>query len=365
MTTLIIVLGAALLLFIMYLIFRLGSLVNIAKGRDRTGSEVSPNNGIHGVLFVIFMVVGLSAFFWYSYTHFDEYRLPIASAHGVETDSLFWVTMAVTVIAFTIISIVMFIFLFKYQYKEGRRAKFYPDNHYLELAWTVIPALVLMALIVSGLWTWNDITAPASADAEVIELVAQQFAWTARYPGTKDEKLGKYNFKLIDPINEFGLDLTDKNSFDDFKSLELHLPKGKEVLLKIRAKDVIHSVFLPHFRLKMDAVPGMYTQFKFTPTKSTEDMRNETGNNEFNYELACTEICGQGHFSMRMPVVVDEPEDYEKWKKEQDSWLKLNPDYMEKVPAGLKEAAMIKAGIPVEAGVAAMQSNVQAVVGTN
>ncbi|MBT1705236.1 cytochrome c oxidase subunit II [Chryseosolibacter indicus] len=348
MTSLIIGLGVILILYIFYLIFRVSNLVSIAKGRKT--DRVDESNGVHAILFVVFMVISLGVFFWYSYTFFDDYTLPIASEHAVKTDSVFWITMAVTVIAFSIISIVMFIFVYKYQYKEGNRAKFYPDNHYLELTWTIIPAIVLAILIFTGLRAWNEITSPASKEAEVIEVVAQQFAWTARYPGIKDNELGKYNFKLIDPINEFGLDLSDKNSFDDFKSLELHLPKGKEVLLKIRAKDVIHSVFLPHFRVKMDAVPGMPTQFKFVATKTTQEMRDEIGNQNFNYELACTEICGRGHFSMKMPVFVHEEEEYEQWKKTQEAWLKQNPDYLKKVPAALQEAAMIKAGLQEDPG---------------
>jgi cytochrome c oxidase subunit 2 len=125
----------------------------------------------------------------------------------------------------------------------------------------------------------------------------------------------------------------------------LLLPNGKEVLLIIWAKDVLHSVYLPHFRVKMDAVPGMSTHFKFVPTKSTADMRAETGNPNFNYELACAEICGKGHFSMRLIVVVDEPADYEKWKAGQESWLKQNPDYRKFVPEKYKEMADIKSGL--------------------
>jgi cytochrome c oxidase subunit 2 len=277
--------------------------------------------------------------------------LPIASVHGKRTDELFWITMWVTVVAFVIISIVMFAFIYQYQYDPKRKAKFFPDNHYLELTWTIIPAIVLSVLIFTGLRAWNDITAPASKDAEVIEIIGQQFAWTCRYPGVKDNELGKVNYRLIDNLgNEFGLDLGDKKSFDDFKSLELHLPVGKEVLLKIRAKDVLHSVFLPHFRVKMDAVPGMPTHFKFKVTKTTQQMRDETGNPNFNYEMACTEICGQGHFSMRMPVVVEEEEAYERWKASQETWLKQNPDYLKQVPANLREAAMIKAGLEKDPG---------------
>jgi len=245
-------------------------------------------------------------------------------------------------------SALLFWFTFKYRYNKNRRAEFISDNHVLEIIWTIIPAIVLALLIFRGLRTWNDITAPASANAEVIEVIGQQFAWSVRYPGVKNNTLGKHNFKLIDASNEFGLDLTDKNSFDDFKAPELHLPKGKEILLKIRAKDVLHSVFLPHFRVKMDAVPGMMTQFKFEATKSTEDMRAETGNPNFNYELACTEICGQGHFSMRLLVVVDELADYEKWKASMEPWLKQNPDYLKRVPAELREVAMIISGLPLE-----------------
>jgi cytochrome c oxidase subunit 2 len=348
MTSLIIGLSVILVLVILYQIFRVSNLMSVAKGTKTDRSDSS--NSLNALLFIIFMVVSLGVFFWYSFAYFEDYTLPIASVHGAHTDTLFWITMAVTVVAFTIISIIMFVFIYQYRYQEGRKAKFYPDNHYLELAWTIIPAIVLALLIFTGLRAWNDITAPASEDAEVIELVAQQFAWNVRYPGVKDNKLGKHNFRLIDDTNQLGLDLTDKNSFDDFQSLQLHIPKGKEVLLKIRAKDVLHSVYLPHFRVKMDAVPGMTTQFKFIATKTTQEMRDELGNPNFVYELACAEICGQGHFSMRMEVIVDDEETFAAWKKGQEAWLKQNPDYLKKVPAALQEAAMIKSGMQKDPG---------------
>jgi cytochrome c oxidase subunit 2 len=355
MMSLIISLGVILILAILYMIFRVSNLITIAKGvKDEKGGTA---NKVNAALFLIFMIVSLAGFFWYSFAYFDDYNLPVASDHGKWTDTLFWITMAVTVVAFVIISIVMFVFIYQYQYREGQKARYYPDNHYLELAWTIIPAIVLAILIFTGLRAWNEITAPASEDAELVELIGQQFAWTARYPGVKDGALGKNNYKLIDDVNEFGLDLTDKNSFDDFKSLELHLPVNKEILLKIRAKDVLHSVFLPHFRVKMDAVPGMPTQFKFIATKTTQQMRDELGNPNFNYELACAEICGRGHFSMKMTVVVEEEEAYEKWKASQEAWLKQNPDYLKKVPDALKEAAMINAGLQKDPGSTVAEAN--------
>lgn len=339
--------GVVLVLVILYMIFRIGNLVTLVKGeKDAVGS----GNKINAFLMMAFMIIGLVGFYWYSFAHFDKYTLPIASEHGKITDSLFWVTMAICVAAFTIIFIVMFWFAYKYQYKEGRKAEYFADNHTLEILWTLVPAVVMALLIFRGLRAWSDITGPASKDAVIIEMVAQQFAWTARYPGQKDEELGKIDFRLIDASNEFGLDLSDKNSFDDFKSQELHLPVGKEVVLKIRSKDVLHSVFLPHFRVKMDAVPGMRTQFKFIPTKTTQQMRDETGNPAFNYEMACTEICGKGHFTMRFPVVVDDADSYAKWKGSQESWLKQNPDYLKFVPENLRELAMIKSGIAPDNG---------------
>jgi cytochrome c oxidase subunit II len=341
-------LGVALVLFIVYMIFRIGNLVDVVKGKKEEEEFSISWNNINAYLFMAFMVFGLGGFFWYSFAHFSEYTLPVASIHGAITDDLFWITMWVTVIAFAIIFAVMFWFTFAYRYEKGRKAAYFADNHKLEIIWTVVPAIVLALLIFKGLRVWNDITGPATKEAVVVELVGQQWLWMARYPGVKDQTLGHHNYKLIDASNEFGLDLTDKNSFDDFKSLELHIPVDKEILIKIRAKDVLHSVFLPHFRVKMDAVPGVQTHFKFTANKTTEQMREELNNPKFNYEMACTEVCGKGHFSMKFPVVVDTQEDYEKWMASQDSWLKQNPDYMKYVPAELKEAALIKAGIPLE-----------------
>ncbi len=340
-------LGTVLVLAIGYMIFRIGNLVDLVKPKKEEEFSISWNN-INAYLMMAFMIAGLGGFFWYSFTYFKDYTLPVASIHGELTDSLFWITMWVTVIAFAIIFAVMFWFTFAYRYEKGRKAAYFADNHQLEILWTVVPAIVLALLIFKGLRVWNDITSPASKEAVVVEMVGQQWLWMARYPGVKDKTLGHHNYKLIDASNEFGLDLTDKNSFDDFKSLELHIPVNKEILMKIRAKDVLHSVFLPHFRVKMDAVPGVQTHFKFTANKTTAQMREELNNPTFNYEMACTEVCGKGHFSMKFPVVVDTEEDYIKWMASQDSWLKQNPEYLKYVPAELKEVAMIKAGIPLD-----------------
>ena len=335
-------LGVILVLVILFLLFRVQSLWNVAKGSDKKIESTS--NRVNGALMLLFFVVAVVAFFWYSITAYDDYSLPVASDHGILTDKMFWITTIITGIVFILANGALFYFSFRYQYKESNKALFYPDNHKLEIAWTIRPAIVLTLLVGYGLKVWTQVTADPPSEAEVVEVMGYQFAWRVRYPG-KDGLLGGYNYQLIDPVNEFGMDFTDKASFDDFVPGEIHVPKGQPVLLKIRSRDVIHSVFLPHFRVKMDAVPGMPTRFWFVPNKSTEEMRQETGNPDFNYELACTEICGRGHFSMRLILVVDEPVDYKAWYDSQEPWLSQNPSYLSKVPEKLQDLASITIGI--------------------
>ncbi|MCC5920512.1 MAG: cytochrome c oxidase subunit II [Cyclobacteriaceae bacterium] len=333
--------GVLLVLVILYLLFRIQSLIGIAK---KSKNIESTSNNVNANLFILFLIVGFGAMFYYSYVNFDKYTLPVASEHGPRVDSLFWWTMGITGVAFILTHILLFIFPKMYKYDKNRRAFYYPVNNKLEFLWTVVPFVVLSILIFSGFRAWTDITAKAPDDAEVVEIMGYQFAWSVRYPGN-DGKLGNYDFRIIDATNEFGIDFSDANSFDDFTTRKVVIPKGKPVLFKIRARDVLHSVFAPHFRLKMDAVPGMPTSFWFTPTKSTSDMRQETGNENFKYEIACTEICGRGHFSMKLEVEVLEPAQYEEWYASQKSFLDRNEDYLAKVPEKYRDLAMEVSGI--------------------
>lgn len=326
MTEIVLGIAVVLIFVILLLIFRIQTLVSIMRGTYQK-HEGGVSNRVNALMLVIFMVVGLVAFFWYS-SEATRYYLPVSSTlHGLRLDKMFWITMAILVFAFVVVNIFLFVFAYKYQYKEGRQAYFFPQNHKLEVIWTVIPAIVMAILVYYGWKEWSAITQKEPEGSEVIEIMGKQFAWQVRYPGL-DGQLGNYSIKYVDAINELGMDLNDKSSWDDFIPTELHVPKGKPVLLRIRARDVIHSVFIPHFRLKMDAVPGMPTKFWFVPYKSTQEMRDELGNPDFNYELACTEICGRGHFAMRLIVIVDEPEEYVKWYKLQKTFLSMNKDYV-------------------------------------
>lgn len=270
-----------------------------------------------------------------------------ASEHGPEIDRLMIISMVVIFIVQTITQFLLHYFAFKYKGEKGRKALFYADNDKLEFIWTVIPVIVLAGLIMYGLFTWTDImTINEDEDPIVVELYAQQFNWKARYAG-EDNVLGKANVRLInlDNANILGLNESDPNAQDDIITTELHLPVGVPVLFKMRSQDVLHSAYMPHFRAQMNCVPGMITQFAFTPTVTTEEMRlnpdiyekvrniNKIRVNkskelqakgeepldsyEFDYLLLCNKICGKSHYNMQMKIIVESEEDYKAWLQEQ------------------------------------------------
>ena len=320
-------------------ISRMATVVKNANGSLEEGS-IGMSNRINGLLMVVFFVVGLIAATW-SFLHSKQYFLPeAASPHGRHTDFLFWLSMSIITIAFVVTNALLFFFAWRYQHRDGHRASYYPENHKLELIWTVIPAVIMALLVFTGWRAWRDIMAEAPENAQVFEIVGKQFNWIARYPGVDNNKLGAFNYKLINNFNDTGIDYTDEASFDDFTSTsELHIPVNKPILLKIRARDVLHSVFIPHLRVKMDAVPGMPTRFQFTADKTTDEMRNLTGNPNFGYEIACTEVCGQGHFSMRLRLIVEDEASWLAWCKSQKPLLTSTPELAARIPANLKAKA--------------------------
>jgi cytochrome c oxidase subunit II len=326
MLSLLIGLGVLLVLIVLYLLFRLGGTVAVAKGTFHKRETTA--NKVNAIMLPVVFIIGVIAAFWYNGRAVEHFLPESASEHGLWTDELFWVTTGIIGFVFIVTNFILFYFAFRYRYREDRKATFYPDNNKLELIWTVIPAIVLTVLVLAGLRTWNKITmSDIPDDALKVEIKGKQFAWEVRYPGD-DGKFGDYDFRLIDAINQFGIDFTDESSLDDFMPRKIYLQKGRPVFFKIRAVDVLHSVFAPHFRLKMDAVPGMETQFLFTPIITTEEMREKTGNPDFQYEMACTEICGRGHFAMKMIIVVVEEDEYKSWYAEQTPWAESNMDYV-------------------------------------
>ncbi|MCH4554003.1 MULTISPECIES: cytochrome c oxidase subunit II [Aestuariibaculum] len=270
-----------------------------------------------------------------------------ASEHGPTIDNLMAISLVIIFFVQTITQFLLHYFAFKYKGEKGKKALFFADNNKLEAIWTIIPVIVLAGLIIYGLNTWvNIMGVDESDDPMVVELYAQQFNWTARYAG-QDNTLGKANVRLIDidRANVLGLDEADPNAQDDIITKELHLPVGKPVLFKMRSQDVLHSAYMPHFRAQMNCVPGMITQFGFTPTVTSEEMRlnpdmvekvaninkirvekseelvakgeDALDRYEFDYLLICNKICGKSHYNMQMKIVVETQEEFDAWIKEQ------------------------------------------------
>jgi cytochrome c oxidase subunit 2 len=340
MTALTILLVLVLLLVVFGLLFRLQILTSIFSGSYV--KEIGMSNRVNALLMLVFMVVGGGAFFWSFSENFSKMNPPIASIHGHTMERMFWTTMTVIGIAFVITQALLFVYSYKYQHKENRRAYFFAHNNTIEVIWTIIPAIVMASLIFAGWKAWTRITGPAPPDSVVVELMGKQFNWLVRYPG-RDLKLGVVNYRLIDASNDFGFDLSDKAAMDDFTTNEIHVPKGHPVLIKIRSRDVLHAVYMPHFRVQMYAVPGMPTRFWFTPTMTTDEMRAHLGNPKFNYELACNQICGKGHNAMKAIVVVDEPDDYQTWFAKQ-SPNSANADMMASYKQTSQQAGLGKGG---------------------
>ena len=310
MTNLLIALVVLLTIAAMVQLVRVNELLSEITNKD-TNEVTDEDNNQNGILFII-IGFGFLAFVVWQMITWDHLLLPPASSvHGAEIDGLMKVSMTLILVVFFALTPMLFYFAYKYRGKKENTAYFFAHNNKLEIAWTVIPTIVLTALIIYGLRTWDRAMNPDVTEATIIEVYSKQFDWTARYSGA-DNILGDANFRLVEGRNTLGVDLNDNNSADDIVVREVHLPVNKPVLLKFRSRDVIHSAFLPHFRVQMNCVPGLSTQFAFTPTKTTAEMKENEGE-DFEYVMLCNKICGSAHFNMQMKFVVESEEDYNKW----------------------------------------------------
>ena len=319
-------------------------LLQPAKSEDSEVASDKDNQtqGYMMLAFVFFIYWILAYCFW----KWGNVLLPVAaSEHGLEIDQLMLITMVVIFVVGIITQWLLHYFAFVYRGSKDKKALFYAENHRLEFIWTIIPVIVLAVLIIYGLFTWTDIMSfDEDDDPMVVELYAYQFDWRARYGGL-DNTLGEANVRLIEGLNQLGVDVSDPNAQDDKVVTELHLPIGKKVLFKMRAQDVLHSAYMPHFRAQMNGVPGMITQFAYTPNITTKDMRLEedviakvkhineirTAKNieliakgeealemyDFEFLLLCNKICGSNHFNMQMNIIVETEEEFNTWISEQ------------------------------------------------
>jgi cytochrome c oxidase subunit 2 len=290
------------------------------------------DNAFNGKAMLAFGVLFLAFFFW-QINRWSDNSLPgAASVHGLKIDTLWDYNMYLISFVFVVVNAFLFYFAYKYTGKKGVKATFIAHDNRLEMLWTIVPAVTLAFIIIFGLKYWNEITERSVDPNKItIELYAKQFDWTARYAG-KDKVLGQTDYRQISGSNDVGMDTLDAAGNDDIIiKNEFHIPVNREIEFKMRSRDVIHSAYMPHFRVQMNCVPGMVTEFRFTPNKTTAEMRKDpyviqlmAGINEarklqnkesveFDYTLLCNKICGSSHFNMQMTIIVDTEKDYNDW----------------------------------------------------
>jgi len=230
----------------------------------------------------------------------------LASEHGGKIDSLFMAVLVVSGIAFVLVQGALGYFVARYGESSGEKASYWHDNPKAEAFLLIMTAVILTVLVFMGQRVWASIYfADAPQNATIIDVTAEQFQWNFHYAGP-DGQFGRSDTKLITNTNFIGLDKTDPNAKDDLVTLnQMHVPVGKPVRVRLHSKDVIHSFFLPNFRMKQDAVPGMGIEVWFTPTKAGQ------------FEIACAELCGLGHYRMRAFLTVEPSQDaFNKWLEE-------------------------------------------------
>jgi cytochrome c oxidase subunit 2 len=232
--------------------------------------------------------------------YFTKTWLPPLKSDRIAIDHALAITLAVTGLVFIVTNLMLAWFGYAYQDGPGAKAAYWHDSPRLEMTWTLVTAGILAIFLFNALSLWAKVTAPPPADAVLIEVTGQQFAWNVRYPG-KDGVLGKTDHLQASQDNPIGLVKDDPAAKDDLLLLnQIYLPKDRPVRVQVRSMDVIHSFFLPNFRVKQDAMPGMTIDIWFTPT--------EVGD----FEIACAEHCGLGHYRMRGQVHVVPAADLEK-----------------------------------------------------
>ncbi len=259
-----------------------------------------PRTGrLYALVIVVLVVLGGGGLTVYSMGRW--WLPPVASAHGAAVDGLFNITLAVTGVVFVGVHVLLAWLLWRYPARGTERADHWHENRALELTYTIVPAVALVILISMGAVVFARVHSAPPSDALIVDVRAEQFAWVARYPGPVGA------FGRVDPArinlrdNPMGLDPADPAGADDIVTRELHLVTGRPVRVRLRAKDVLHSFFVPEFRTKQDAIPGMTIESWFTPTRAG------------NYEIACAELCGVGHYVMRGKVKVESQQAFDAW----------------------------------------------------
>ncbi|HKV43342.1 MAG TPA: cytochrome c oxidase subunit II [bacterium] len=255
-----------------------------------------------GILILFILVAGVVSFI---VARYQWWLQPLASVQGRVIDEYFYAILLATAIGFVATHIFLAVALMRYTARGKERAAHWHEHLGAELTWTLVPGAAFIFLGILGVFTWSRLYSAPPANAQIVEVTGRQFFWYIRYPGP-DGKLARTDPTLISQSNPLGLDPNDPATKANLVvTNELHLVAGRPVEVRIRSIDVIHSFFLPNFRVKQDAVPGRTVDIWFTPDKPG------------NYQIACAQLCGVGHYTMRGNVTVESQTAFEQWLQQQ------------------------------------------------
>ncbi|MCW2261316.1 MULTISPECIES: cytochrome c oxidase subunit II [Sphingobacterium] len=303
----------------------IGKVISIYELTNKMNRKHNPlaSNSFQAWLLFIFLFVFLGGVY-YSFSHYGGMSWRDAvTEHGAKIDTMFIITTVITTFVLIITHILLLTFTFIYRMKKNGKAYYLPHNNTIEKIWTIVPAVVLTVLVLFGFFTWRSITnvpEDLQKSALQIEVLGEQFAWHVRYPGL-DGQIGKRNYKLTTPTNPYGIDFNDKTSWDDIQGADIVIPVNKSVRFHIISKDIIHSFYIPDFRVQINAVPGMTNYFQFTPTVTTEEMRERMNDPKYDFVMLCNKICGQGHYNMQKKVIVVSEAEYKTWLATQNKYF--------------------------------------------
>jgi len=278
---------------------------------DGTGpGRITTSGVVLAAMIFVLIVVSLWLFIA------QPYWFPtLASVHGADIDFLFNAVLIVTGIAFVVVQGMLGYFIARYGGDGSNRASYWHDNPKAEAILLIVTAVILTVLVFMGQRVWAAVYfSDVPPNALTIQITGEQFQWNFHYPGA-DGAFGRTDTKLITSTNFIGLDTNDQTAKDDLVVLnEMHIPNNRPVRVRLRSKDVTHSFFLPNLRIKQDAVPGMSIEIWFTPTRAGQ------------YEIACAELCGLGHYRMKAALTIDESEDaYNRWLRDKAVELGVAP----------------------------------------
>ena len=252
------------------------------------------------------LAISLWAIIVVSVAYFFKYGVPELASERTAQDTLYYIILGITGVAYIVVQFLLGLYIWKFRHRDDAESSYWHDSHKLEVTWTIGTAVILVPIVFAGLVVWNDVKAAPPEEAMLtIEAVGAQFQWDFRYSGP-DGTFGAWSPERYSLENYLGVDPDDPAGQDDIHTInQLVIPVDQPVRILLRSRDVQHAFFLPHFRVKQDLMPGIETSVWFTPTKIGE------------YEIACAELCGLGHYRMRAFLSVRSQADFDSWLQEQ------------------------------------------------